>query len=250
MALISSASSSLYHKIHTFHLAVFADVGWSVGAFSGRVTLLFADTARSLEHARLGAFSLGVTALVRREPNISAYLPLLAAVETSHCLGRLGAVGLGVTAAFSTGKTTSSNNPPLLTAVEAARILTTLWTITSKVAITTAASKVSNPQRKRIDNSLAALVIIILGLSRSGIEVVGTPGVLRGTPAILSTSNVGVGVFIGLETWYLSASISRETSSQRGIFTRFVAPTGRSLPTTRFSSRPRHLGKRSGQRML
>ena len=44
----------------TFELAILADVGRLVRAFSSRVSLHIADAAGSLEHTRVGAFALGV----------------------------------------------------------------------------------------------------------------------------------------------------------------------------------------------
>lgn len=46
---------------HTFHLTVLADIRWFVGAFSSRMTLLVADTARALENTGLRAFGLRMT---------------------------------------------------------------------------------------------------------------------------------------------------------------------------------------------
>lgn len=58
----------------TFGLAVLAHIRGSIRALRSRVSFLAADTARTLEHARLGALCLGMT--------------LLATIEASHTLTR------------------------------------------------------------------------------------------------------------------------------------------------------------------
>lgn len=96
MACYISQFSSWYPfnlaRIHTFHFTVLADIGRTLRTLGSGVTLLVANTARSLEHARLGALGLVVTvvflAVVQNSrKNERKYSPLLATVEAST--GRL-----------------------------------------------------------------------------------------------------------------------------------------------------------------
>ena len=70
MACYISQFSSWYPfnlaRIHTFHFTVLADIGRTLRTLGSGVTLLVANTARSLEHTRLGAFGLVVTDSVQQ----------------------------------------------------------------------------------------------------------------------------------------------------------------------------------------
>lgn len=78
-------------KKHTFHFTVLADIGRTLRTLGSGMTLLVANTARSLEHARLGALGLVVTNIgqqySQRSRKNKRYSPLLATVEAST--GRL-----------------------------------------------------------------------------------------------------------------------------------------------------------------
>ena len=79
----------------TFILAILTHLGGSVRTFRSRVPLLLADTASSLEDARLGAIRFGMSGVVSAKywcDTIKVFLPLLTAVEACHRLTRLGAV--------------------------------------------------------------------------------------------------------------------------------------------------------------
>ena len=95
MACYISQFSSWYPfnlaRINTFHFTVLADIGRTLRTLGSGVTLLVANTARSLEHARLGALGLVVTNIgqqySQRSRKNKRYSPLLATVEAST--GRL-----------------------------------------------------------------------------------------------------------------------------------------------------------------
>lgn len=50
-----------FHRLVALSLAVLANIGRSLRTINSGVAFLFADTAGTLEHARVRAFGLGVT---------------------------------------------------------------------------------------------------------------------------------------------------------------------------------------------
>lgn len=54
----------------TFLLAVLANIGRTLGTFSGGVALLIADAASTGENTRLGALDLGVTRRISKDQKL------------------------------------------------------------------------------------------------------------------------------------------------------------------------------------